>query len=63
VIWAVPDRRWTTHALAAPLRPTAQRLTENDLAALGSLGIVTVIDLRTDLEADTQGRFPRTSTA
>jgi protein-tyrosine phosphatase len=34
------------------------RLTENDLAALGSLGIVTVIDLRTDLEADTQGRFP-----
>ena len=34
------------------------RLTENDMAALASLGIVTVIDLRTDLEADTQGRFP-----
>jgi protein-tyrosine phosphatase len=34
------------------------RLTENDMATLGSLGVVTVIDLRTDLEADTQGRFP-----
>lgn len=34
------------------------RLTEKDMAALGALGIVTVIDLRTDLEADTQGRFP-----
>ena len=34
------------------------RLTENDMAALGALGVVTVIDLRTDLEADTQGRFP-----
>jgi protein-tyrosine phosphatase len=34
------------------------RLTEGDMAALGALGIVTVIDLRTDLEADTQGRFP-----
>ncbi len=34
------------------------RLTENDMAALASLGIVTVIDLRTDLETDTQGRFP-----
>lgn len=34
------------------------RLTENDLAALADLGVVTVIDLRTDLEADTQGRFP-----
>jgi protein-tyrosine phosphatase len=34
------------------------RLTENDMAALASLGIVTVIDLRTDNEADTQGRFP-----
>jgi hypothetical protein len=34
------------------------RLTENDMDSLASLGIVTVIDLRTDLEADTQGRFP-----
>ncbi len=34
------------------------RLTENDLATLATLGVVTVIDLRTDLEADTQGRFP-----
>jgi protein-tyrosine phosphatase len=34
------------------------RLTENDLSALAGLGVVTVIDLRTDLEADTQGRFP-----
>jgi protein-tyrosine phosphatase len=34
------------------------RLTENDLDALAALGIVTVIDLRTVLEADTQGRFP-----
>jgi protein-tyrosine phosphatase len=34
------------------------RLTESDFAALASLGIVTVIDLRTILEADTQGRFP-----
>ena len=34
------------------------RLSERDLAVLGALGIVTVIDLRTDLEADTQGRFP-----
>jgi protein-tyrosine phosphatase len=34
------------------------RLTEADLALLTSLGIVTVIDLRTVLEADTQGRFP-----
>jgi len=35
------------------------RLTENDLTTLASLEIVTVIDLRTDLEADTQGRFPQ----
>jgi protein-tyrosine phosphatase len=35
------------------------RLTDDDLAALGALGIVTVIDLRTELEADTQGRFPQ----
>jgi protein-tyrosine phosphatase len=35
------------------------RLTENDLSTLAALGVVTVIDLRTDLEADTQGRFPR----
>jgi protein-tyrosine phosphatase len=34
------------------------RLSEKDLVTLASLGIVTVIDLRTDLEADTQGRFP-----
>jgi protein-tyrosine phosphatase len=34
------------------------RLTENDMAVLASLGIVTVIDLRTVLEAETQGRFP-----
>jgi protein-tyrosine phosphatase len=34
------------------------RLTEADLTLLASLGIVTVIDLRTILEADTQGRFP-----
>jgi protein-tyrosine phosphatase len=34
------------------------RLTENDMAAFASLGVVTVIDLRTDLEATTQGRFP-----
>lgn len=34
------------------------RLTESDLAILRGLGIVTVIDLRTVLEADTQGRFP-----
>jgi len=34
------------------------RLTENDLDALAALGIVTVIDLRTVLEADSQGRFP-----
>jgi protein-tyrosine phosphatase len=34
------------------------RLTPNDLAALAALGIVTVIDLRTDLEAESQGRFP-----
>jgi protein-tyrosine phosphatase len=34
------------------------RLTKNDFATLASLGIVTVIDLRTVLEADTQGRFP-----
>jgi protein-tyrosine phosphatase len=34
------------------------RLTEDDLALLGTLGIVTVIDLRTVLEAETQGRFP-----
>jgi len=34
------------------------RLTENDLSTLSALGVVTVIDLRTDLEADTQGRFP-----
>ena len=33
------------------------RLTESDFASLASLGIVTVIDLRTLLEADTQGRF------
>src|SRR5580692_11651495 len=35
------------------------RLTEGDMALLATLGIVTVIDLRTVLEADTQGRFPR----
>jgi protein-tyrosine phosphatase len=34
------------------------RLTENDMATLDHLGVVTVIDLRTALEADTQGRFP-----
>jgi protein-tyrosine phosphatase len=34
------------------------RLTENDFSTLATLGIVTVIDLRTILEADTQGRFP-----
>jgi protein-tyrosine phosphatase len=34
------------------------RLTENDMVVLASLGVVTVIDLRTDLEATTQGRFP-----
>ena len=34
------------------------RLTESDLDALAALGVVTVIDLRTDMEADTQGRFP-----
>ena len=34
------------------------RLTENDFASLAALGVVTVIDLRTILEADTQGRFP-----
>jgi protein-tyrosine phosphatase len=34
------------------------RLTESDMDSLAALGIVTVIDLRTDLEADTQGRFP-----
>jgi protein-tyrosine phosphatase len=34
------------------------RLTETDFSTLASLGIVTVIDLRTILEADTQGRFP-----
>ncbi|HVC70325.1 MAG TPA: tyrosine-protein phosphatase [Acidimicrobiales bacterium] len=34
------------------------RLTESDLAILRELGIATVIDLRTVLEADTQGRFP-----
>jgi protein-tyrosine phosphatase len=34
------------------------RLTESDFATLASLGIVTVIDLRTILEAETQGRFP-----
>jgi len=34
------------------------RLTKSDMTILGELGIVTVIDLRTVLEADTQGRFP-----
>jgi protein-tyrosine phosphatase len=34
------------------------RLTASDMAILRELGIVTVIDLRTVLEADTQGRFP-----
>jgi protein-tyrosine phosphatase len=34
------------------------RLTRSDVAILRELGIVTVIDLRTVLEADTQGRFP-----
>ncbi len=34
------------------------RLTEKDREDLGALGVVTVIDLRTVLEADTQGRFP-----
>jgi hypothetical protein len=34
------------------------RLTEADMAVLRDLGVVTVIDLRTVLEADTQGRFP-----
>jgi protein-tyrosine phosphatase len=34
------------------------RLTESDFAILASLGIAIVIDLRTVLEAETQGRFP-----
>jgi protein-tyrosine phosphatase len=34
------------------------RLTDDDMAALAALGVVTVIDLRTDLEAATQGCFP-----
>jgi protein-tyrosine phosphatase len=34
------------------------RLTHSDVAILRELGILTVIDLRTVLEADTQGRFP-----
>src|ERR1019366_10397157 len=34
------------------------RLTEADMAIFRDLGVVTVIDLRTVLEADTQGRFP-----
>src|SRR6202041_1944966 len=34
------------------------RLTDSDMDSLAALGIVTVIDLRTDLEAGTQGRFP-----
>jgi protein-tyrosine phosphatase len=33
------------------------RLTEGDLAILEDLGVSTVIDLRTDLEVETQGRF------
>jgi protein-tyrosine phosphatase len=34
------------------------RLTEADMAIFRDLGVATVIDLRTVLEADTQGRFP-----
>ena len=34
------------------------RLSDSDLTLFRELGIVTVIDLRTDLETDTQGRFP-----
>jgi protein-tyrosine phosphatase len=34
------------------------RLSDDDIAVLEGLGIVTVIDLRTDLEARSRGRFP-----
>src|SRR3974390_2563679 len=33
-------------------------LTEGDLEILDGLGVRTVIDLRTDVEAETRGRFP-----
>ncbi|HYA69030.1 MAG TPA: tyrosine-protein phosphatase [Acidimicrobiales bacterium] len=33
-------------------------LTEDDLVVLEGIGIATVIDLRTDLETETRGRFP-----
>ncbi|HUY22628.1 MAG TPA: tyrosine-protein phosphatase [Acidimicrobiales bacterium] len=46
--------RWRTLFRADGLA----RLTEEDLVVLGELGVVTVIDLRTPLEAEVRGRFP-----